>query len=375
MANYRLDASAGAAAAKLDDNGYFRASGVIAKVGVYKYVNADGTIRTEFVSPECLADVVANQTLAGVPATVGHPQEGKVTANTANIYSKGSVAGTPHFDGEYLRGDVVITHADAVERIDQQKIYSLSPGYDTEIEYKPGSYKGERYDFIQVKRYYNHLALVTDARGGKDCKLNLDGLDYAIAVGIDHFNNDSNEGKKMATVTLPNGVTVEVGDAATANTIQQAFRADADDKAALKTKMDEAKASYDELKGKFDALEEGAKKDEKDDEDKVPASEVADRVDSMLVILDQAKTIKSDITVRADGKLKSPRELMCEALGKDFKDESDVYVKARFDAAIEMATAEKTKANITNQRTTNADGTVKLSVVETHRKAFFEGKA
>lgn len=375
MPVYRIDAGAGAVASKLDSNGYFRCEGVIAKVGVYKYVNADGSIRTEFVSPECLADAAANVTLAGVPATVGHPQEGKVTANTAQLYSKGSVVGTPHFDGEYLRGEVAITHNDAIQRIDQQKIYQMSPGYETDIEYKPGTYKGERYDFIQVKRYYNHLALVTSARGGQDCRLNLDGLDYAIAVGIDHFNNDSKEGNKMPTVTLPNGATVEVGDAATANVIQQSFRADADDRAKLKADMDEAQARFDELKGKYDALEEEVKKDASD-EDKVPASEVADRADSILVIVDQAKVLKPELKIRADGgKLKTTRELMCEALGKDFKDESDVYVKARFDAAVELTTETKTKENITSQRKVNADGKPVISAVEQHRTKFYQGKA
>lgn len=376
-ANYRIDAGLSAIESKLDGSGYFRASGVIAKVGVYHYVNADGSKRSEFVSPECLADVAANQTLAGVPATVGHPPEGIVSSSTAALYSKGSVAGVPKFDGENLVGDIVISHQDAVKRIDSQKIHQLSPGYEVDLEYKPGVYKGERYDWVQVKRYYNHLALVGEARGGTDCRLNLDGFDCAIAVGIDHFNNDSNEGNKMPTVTLPNGATVEVGDANTANVIQQAFRQDASDRNQLKADMDTAKERYDTLKGQFDALEEKVKADEEGDEDKVPAAEVADRVDSALIIISGAQKIKPDLAIRADGKLKSQRDIMCEALGKDFKGESDVYIRARFDAAVELADAKSTENKVKSQRTVNVDGkdVPRVSAVDQHRQKFYKGKA
>jgi len=375
--NYRIDAGLSAIESKLDESGYFRATGVIAKVGVYHYVNADGSKRSEFVSPECLADVVANQTLAGVPATVGHPPEGIVTSATAALYSKGSVAGVPQFDGENLNGHIVISHQDAVKRIDSQKIHQLSPGYTVDLEYRPGVYKGERYDWIQVKRYYNHLALVGEARGGTDCRLNLDGFDCAIAVGIDHFNNDSIEGNKMPTVRLPSGATVEVGDAATANVIQQAFNADASDRNQLKADMDTAKERYDTLKGQYDALEEKMKADEDGDEEKIPAAEVADRVDSALVIISGAQKIKPDIVIRADGKLKSQRDLMCEAMGKDFKGESDVYVKARFDAAVELVEAKSTEDNIKNQRAVKVDGNnaPRLSAVDKHRQKFFKGEA
>lgn len=371
---YRIDAALGAVASRVDENGYFRAKGTVAKVGVYEYVNADGTIRTEFVPPETLADAAANMTLAGVPVTVGHPQEGRVTSSTAQIYSKGAVIGVPHFDGEELITEISITHADAINRMDQQKIYQLSPGYDCQIEYKPGTYKGKRYDFIQVKRIYNHLAAVTDARGGKDCRLRLDGRDYAIAVGIDHINNDSIEGKQMATVTLPNGVTVEVGDAATANTIQTAFRADADDKAALKLKLDEAKKAVDELQGKYDALDESTK----DDQKKSDADEeaIAARADSLLVTLESARKLKSDIDMRTDGKLKSTRELMCEALGMDLKSaKSDDYIAARFDAAIEQVSKKTSTENVARQRRVDHNGKVVLSAVEQHRAAFYGGKA
>lgn len=372
---YRIDAG-GRIESRIDDNGYLRVSGTIAKVGVYHYRNADGSTRAELVTAECLRDDGANKTLMGVPATVLHPKEGLINSSTAKIYSRGSVAGNPQFNNDQLNVDLVLTHQDAIDAVKNRGMEQLSPGYTVELDFTPGTYNGERYDCVQKSRRYNHLALVPNARGGSKCRLNLDGIDCEIEVDHGHFNNDAKEDKRMATVTLPNGATVEVGDASTASAIQNAFRADADEKARLDGEIKTLKTERDTLKGRCDGFEEEAKKKEEDDEENMDK-----RVDSALAVIESAKILKTDLEIRKDGKLKSERDLMCESLGKNFDGQSDEYVRARFDAAVEVATEKnkddklKKQRSVDTNRRTDADGKPVLSATEQHRQKFYKGEA
>jgi len=74
---------------------------------------------------------------------------------------------------------VRVTDASAVTAI-QTGTRELSPGYSVDLDTTPGSWSGQKYDAIQVKRRYNHLALVDRARGGRQARLDSLRADGAL---------------------------------------------------------------------------------------------------------------------------------------------------------------------------------------------------
>lgn len=313
---------------RLDENGYLRIDGTAAKAGVLTYLLPDGNIRREYVPAETLFNSDSLATLTGAPVTVEHP--GVLTTDTASQYSRGSVP-KADADGDKLRVGVVVTGKDAIDAIQSGK-RQLSPGYRAELDFTPGEYDGQKYDAVQTKRVYNHLAIVSRARGGDECRLNLDGVNCAVEVTT---KPTTDEVTKMPSVKLHSGATVEVADASTASTIQAEIntlgqRSDAADKM-----VDQAK--HDELQGKYDtAMEElnKLKKSEKMD---------ADEIGAYIETVESAKKLKADVEIKADGKYLTSEQVMAAALGVEAEGKSAEYLRGRFDSAVELAGKESIK--------------------------------
>jgi len=362
LEQYREDIG-GNVSTRLDENGYLRVDGIAAQEGVMTYMQADGSVIREYVPASTLEDAEALDLLTGSPVTVEHP--GVLNADTATQHSRGSVSKAGVKDGK-LNVGVVITSKEAIDTVQRGK-RQLSPGYRAQLDWTPGEFNGIKYDAVQVKRTYNHLAIVDSARGGPECKLRLDayradGLNCAVEVP----QPTTDEVIPMPSVKLHSGATVEVADASTASTIQAEInqlgqRSDAADKM-----VDQAK--YDELQGKHDSLVAELEKLKEAKQDKMDADEIG----SYIETVEAARKLKSDIEIKADGKYLDAKAVMAAALEVDPKDKSDEYIKGRFDSAVEMAG----KESITKQRETiKQDGKVTVSAVDQHRQNFYGGKA
>lgn len=169
----------------------------------------------------------------------------------------------------------------------------------------------------------------------------------------------------MPTVKLPNGATVEVADASTANTIQSEFNS-------LQSRADAAdamvdKAKYDELQGKYDAMFEEMKKLKEGKESKADA----DQIGAYIGVIESARKLKADVEVKADGKYLEPVAIMAAALGIDAAGRSAEYIQGRFDSALELQAADA----IAKQRETKTDSAPTLSAAELHRQKFLRGEA
>jgi hypothetical protein len=353
---YRQDAG-GSVVAKIDSNGFLRIDGVAAKAGVLTYLKPDGSIVRELVTAGTLFHADALATLQGAPVTVGHPVVGLLNAENARSYSKGAV-GAIKQDGTHLAVSMTVTDSDAISAVNRGS-RQLSPGYTAVMDYTPGEFEGQHYDAIQVSRTYNHLAIVDSARGGPECKINLDGFSCAVEV------NQPPEEKPMPTVKLPNGATVEVADASTASTIQSELNS-------LQSRADAAdemvdKAKFDELQGKYDSMVEEMAKLKEVKEEKADA----DQIGAYISVIESARKLKADVEVKADGKYLDPAAIMAAALGIDAAGRSIEYIQGRFDSALELQGAE----SIAKQRETKTDSAPALSVVELHRQQFLRGKA
>lgn len=363
---------------RTDENGYIRAEGVVARVGVMEYMEPDGSIIRELVTPECLFDPVSMSTLSGVPVTLHHPPV-LVGPDNYSQYSQGSVNGLPRRDGNNLVADFTIVGKPAINAV-QSGIDELSPGYGVELDETPGVWEGQHYDRKQTRRFYNHQAIVDAARGGSVCRLNFD-----CAIAVKPEIND------VAKVKLPNGETVDVGDAnvakllndsigaqtkrfdslkskvkTTFKAVKKASRNDADDvvlpedptDAELETaveatgemattladQVETLQATVDELTEAVaaapsdDTTEEVNTDEEGSEED--DGEKRTDAVSKMLNVIESAKKLKPAIThLDSRGKVKPARAIMVEALmeakqGFNADGKTDAYILGRFDAAV-----------------------------------------
>lgn len=356
MTEYREDLGGGIVA-NLDQNGYLRIDGVAARTGVLTYLLPDGSVRREYVPPETLFDEDSLASLTGSPVTIEHP--GILNADNAAEYSRGSVPSAKPA-GEHLQVGVVVTGADAIKAIQTGK-RQLSPGYKADLDFTPGEFDGVKYDAVQTRRVYNHLAIVQSARGGAECRLHLDGVNCAVEVREDE-TTDREVTTMPGSVKLHSGATVEVADASTASTIQNeindlASRADAAD-----SMVDKAK--YDELQGKYDALVEQMDKMKSDMDNKMDADDIGAYIETV----ESARKLKPGLEYKADGAYMDATAVMAAALGIDATDKSPEYVKGRFDSALELAE----KQGIQNQRDGARQDNDNVTDFKTGREKFIE---
>ncbi len=158
------------------DEGYMVGKAPVAKVGVMKYVRADGTTMSQFVPSTTLFDAASMTSLKMKPITNLHPADVLVDSKSVKRYKVGSTGETVERDGDYLTVSVSVMDSDAIECVEAGR-RELSPGYRAWVVDSKGVYEGVEYDSIQVRRSYNHLALCDRARGGPDLRLNIDSVD------------------------------------------------------------------------------------------------------------------------------------------------------------------------------------------------------
>lgn len=132
----------------------------------------DGT--AQYVSRDELGDPDSLATLHGVPLTIDHPPNAAdVTSTNLRDYIHGWVL------AQEMRGDELWTQirfaTDEVLDSIRAGTVELSLGYDA--YYRPGSGTapdGTPFTGVQLKRRYNHVALVDMARAGSRARLRLD---------------------------------------------------------------------------------------------------------------------------------------------------------------------------------------------------------
>jgi hypothetical protein len=172
--DFRFDASS------LRDlpDGSIKVTGQLARPGILKYRNDDGSWRHEYRSAKATFNKESLETFAGVPVTLNHPGAGKVTAETWKQLAVGHLGDNVRQDGENIVADMYIRDAATVASVKRGDLKHLSCGYHTEFDPTPGTTDtGERYDGVQKSMRGNHVALLpigVAPRGGSECVLRLD---------------------------------------------------------------------------------------------------------------------------------------------------------------------------------------------------------
>lgn len=152
------------------EEGYLRDKPILTTVGIFEYLNNDGTVRRELRLPE---EVFAPRSLAsykGAPIVITH-DAGLIDKDNVAENQIGTVLSDGYRDGDNVRADIIVHDTDELKK---SHLRELSLGYSLDLDETPGEWHGQHYDAIQKNILVNHLAVVRDARAGEQARLNLD---------------------------------------------------------------------------------------------------------------------------------------------------------------------------------------------------------
>jgi len=296
------------------DQGYMIAPASLARTGVQKYRNPDGSIRREYRPPDEVFAEDSLKTLELLPVTYEHPPEFLDSDNTKDL-SIGTLGENIDRKGKWIKSKVRISDSGALEKIDQG-VVEISMGYTRDLDWTSGvTPDGEEYDAIQRNIRYNHAALLPKGRAGS-------------RLLIDAAEEITTEEKPVKKISL-NGLTFEVDPQ-----LADAFEAD---KQVADNLLEEALADGDKQKARADQAEEKLAENKKALDSALSEDVVQKRVAARL---DLERKAKSVVDSAEDLSEKSDREVMVAVVQKarpnaKLEDASDAYIAAAFDLAIE----------------------------------------
>lgn len=334
----------------------------IARVGVFPYQKADGSIEMEAKLPQDLLADTTVESANNKAITNNHPNE-LVNAKNFKMYGKGFTADNAHSDGNNLRVDMTITDADLINAIKNGK-QELSIGFMTEVVPQAGNYQGMQYDSMQRNIEINHVAVVERGRAGHSVRITGDS---AVMTEQEKGGNKHMETTKV----MLDGANITVA-AEDADTVTQANSSQASLKQQLKaaqTKVKQlqaqiekaggsaadSKKAADSAQAKADALEATNKKLQAKI-DSLNTDSIDKAVEAKLALVEQAKPLVGD---SFDFKGKTDKDIKLAVIKKqddsfDAKDKSDDYINAFYDSILSLS-KQSGVVGITNHK--DSDGT------------------
>lgn len=215
--------------ARRTGDGYLVADVRVARTGIQLYRGAEvgrpdkDVVRVYRPEAEVFAED-ALKSFAWRPVTMGHPKDA-VSADNWRKLAVGQVGDEVRRDGDFIRVPLVLMDAATIREV-EAGTKQLSMGYSAELDWVDGTTpSGEQYDAVQRSIRGNHLAIVTQARGGP-----------ALTIG-----DDEKQEKAMPKI-LVDGIEVEVGDASAAAIINRYVTQSSNAIDALKKKLEEEEA-------------------------------------------------------------------------------------------------------------------------------------
>jgi hypothetical protein len=263
-------------------------------------------------------------------------------------------------DGIHVAIDMSVNRADAIDEVLNGK-RSLSMGYECEIELAEtgATFMGMAYDCIQRNIRYNHCAIVDAARAGDSARIRLDSEDAAIT---DYFgirldskdavlvnNNPRQDGeiqaktqeeKAMKKIRLDSGIESDGDEGLIQAYLDQKTKADAAEKT-LKDRNDTQATEKTTLEAERDTFRDRADKAEKELKDLKEKALDPKRIDEaakakidLLLAADRAGVQVNDGMTDAEIK-KAVITSMYPGSATKLDGKDEVYINARFDAAVE----------------------------------------
>lgn len=158
-----------------DENGYLIVkNNPIALSGVFDYLaseidderkdkNTIVKVCRTFENLKENKDLFANK-----PIVWEHSWTGK---DSKNQRADGAIGAEVEAKGGGLYADLIIYNNDLIKAIENNECKELSPGYECEVVKSKGSYNGDTYEYKQLLKNVNHLAVVENGRSGSELKI------------------------------------------------------------------------------------------------------------------------------------------------------------------------------------------------------------
>lgn len=319
---------------KKTDEGFFKGRAIVTNIGVFPYLQEDGSIINELRLPEEVFNYKSLESLKMKPVTDNHPKEA-VTIDNIKDLQKGHLGDRVDNDDLYVSAPIIITDPSLIADIESGK-RALSCGYSCDVEYSAGVWCGINYDAIQRNIRYNHVAVVDRGRAGDAAKLKLDSIE-GTAVQMPKIKKDMEDKNMLKKFTI-DGVEYE----AEADVIKHCHKVDSEN-SELKTKMDEAQKAFKADLSKLEAEKDQAVaevdslKKKLDEASKAAPEAIRKAVQDRLVIMG-AGTV-AGVEIKEDMDDLSAKKEILKALYPSSVEKIDgadeVYLNARFDIALE----------------------------------------
>lgn len=282
---------------KISGEGYLTLSARIARIGIQTYAGhelagVDGDIDPDKIyrvyrPEEEVFAVDALESFAGLPVTLGHPAE-QVSAENYQEFSVGHVLGQPVRDKDFVRAELTIRDAAAIEKIRNGDAAQLSVGYHADITLKPGMTPGgQSYDAVQTQIRGNHIALVDAARCGPQCAIG----DQAVCrcAQCTTQNTQAKKDPIMSEIITLDGEQIPIAEAVEKLKTANAKIAEALQEA--ETTIDDLSARLETKSGEVEALKQKTQKPATSDR------AFTDRVQARAKLISEARQILGDRTV------------------------------------------------------------------------------
>jgi len=243
------------------EEGYLRVWCRAARTGTQLYRRADGSQVREYRPPEEVSSPDSLSTFGMKPATWGHPPVLLDSANTKQFQIGYSGSQVRYNDG-FVEVALVVTDADAIEKIKRKDATEVSAGYKVDFDPTPGhTPEGEEYAGVQRNIRVNHIAIVPRGRAGPEVRLLMDRMDSADAVSFDpEWIRDNGSALQPCTPASPVMATVKLDGleidlpAETASAVQSFARDMERQLKAVSTERDELSSKLDSLQADLDTL-------------------------------------------------------------------------------------------------------------------------
>lgn len=324
-----------------DSRGFLHVKAKFSRVGIQRYTARELGLQgrppgdiLRVLRPE--EEVFAQDSLDSFengPITDEHPPE-NVTAQNSRKYTVGT-AGKRYRDGDHTAGEVIITDAAAIAKIENGKA-ELSDGYACEIKLESGVWNGQAYDAIKQNIRGNHTAIVGAGRCGGSCRI-LDGAICEECGGQEEAPCNCHESEtNMSTGGQASPQLVpRIVDGLTIETTTQG--AQAIDK--LTTQLADALRETETAKAALTAASADHTKvlETKDGEITGLKAKLSDEAIDALVteraglITDVARLMGADYDVKGKSSITLMTDVASKAYGAEaVKDRSEDYVKALY---------------------------------------------
>lgn len=180
------------------------------------------------------------------PVSYGHPSD-LITADSWAGTGKGIIDGAVARDGEMIRVSMMLMDAATIKNV-EDGTRELSAGYVCDLAWEPGTTpEGLKYDAIQKNIRVNHLAIVPNARGGRNLKIGDEREMTTKTIIVDGLMVEVTDAAEAAIVKLTRQLSDSVSALAARTTERDTAVTAGQTKdgeiAALKVKLDEAKTT------------------------------------------------------------------------------------------------------------------------------------